>query len=30
MKLQPIGHVESSLLDRASAPRQGDEGAPEA
>ncbi|HUQ62031.1 tRNA (N6-threonylcarbamoyladenosine(37)-N6)-methyltransferase TrmO [Lentzea sp.] len=30
MKLQPIGHVESSLLDRASAPEQGDEGAPDA
>ncbi|HEX7309051.1 tRNA (N6-threonylcarbamoyladenosine(37)-N6)-methyltransferase TrmO [Lentzea sp.] len=30
MKLQPIGHVESSLLDRASAPKQGDEGAPDA
>lgn len=29
MKLQPIGHVESPLIDRASAPRQGDEGAPE-
>lgn len=29
MKLQPIGHVESPLVDRASAPRQGDEGAPE-
>ncbi|MFD9700200.1 tRNA (N6-threonylcarbamoyladenosine(37)-N6)-methyltransferase TrmO [Lentzea sp. NPDC059081] len=30
MKLQPIGHVESPLLDRASAPKQGDEGAPDA
>jgi tRNA-Thr(GGU) m(6)t(6)A37 methyltransferase TsaA len=30
MILQPIGRVESPLLDRASAPRQGDEGAPEA
>jgi tRNA-Thr(GGU) m(6)t(6)A37 methyltransferase TsaA len=30
MKLQPIGHVESPLTDRASAPKQGDEGAPEA
>ncbi|SES21255.1 tRNA-Thr(GGU) m(6)t(6)A37 methyltransferase TsaA [Lentzea xinjiangensis] len=30
MELQPIGHVESPLTDRASAPRQGDEGAPEA
>ncbi|RAS70373.1 tRNA-Thr(GGU) m(6)t(6)A37 methyltransferase TsaA [Lentzea atacamensis] len=29
MKLQPIGHVESPLTDRASAPEQGDEGAPE-
>ena len=29
MKLQPIGHVESPLTDRASAPRQGDEGTPE-
>ncbi|PWK83704.1 tRNA-Thr(GGU) m(6)t(6)A37 methyltransferase TsaA [Lentzea atacamensis] len=29
MKLQPIGHVESPLTDRASAPKQGDEGAPE-
>jgi tRNA-Thr(GGU) m(6)t(6)A37 methyltransferase TsaA len=27
---QPIGWVESSLVDRASAPRQGDEGAPDA
>ncbi|WP_086662041.1 tRNA (N6-threonylcarbamoyladenosine(37)-N6)-methyltransferase TrmO [Lentzea kentuckyensis] len=30
MKLQPIGHVESSLTDRSAAPRQGDEGAPDA
>lgn len=30
MKLQPIGHVESPLTDRASAPKQGDEGAPDA
>ncbi|MGZ3145994.1 tRNA (N6-threonylcarbamoyladenosine(37)-N6)-methyltransferase TrmO [Lentzea chajnantorensis] len=30
MNLFPIGHVESPLTDRASAPRQGDEGAPEA
>jgi tRNA-Thr(GGU) m(6)t(6)A37 methyltransferase TsaA len=30
IELQPVGHVESSLTDRASAPRQGDEGAPEA
>jgi tRNA-Thr(GGU) m(6)t(6)A37 methyltransferase TsaA len=29
-ELQPIGHVESTLLDRESAPKQGDEGAPEA
>jgi tRNA-Thr(GGU) m(6)t(6)A37 methyltransferase TsaA len=27
---KPIGRVESSLIDLASAPRQGDEGAPEA
>src|SRR4051794_7911996 len=26
----PVGHVESSLTNRASAPRQGDEGAPDA
>ena len=30
IELQPIGTVESSLTDRASAPRQGDEGAPDA
>lgn len=30
MKLQPIGHVESPLTDRSSAPKQGDEGAPDA
>jgi tRNA-Thr(GGU) m(6)t(6)A37 methyltransferase TsaA len=30
IELQPVGHVESPLTDRASAPRQGDEGAPEA
>ncbi|MDX3661673.1 tRNA (N6-threonylcarbamoyladenosine(37)-N6)-methyltransferase TrmO [Streptomyces sp. ID05-26A] len=30
MKLQPIGHVESPLTDRTAAPRQADEGAPEA
>jgi tRNA-Thr(GGU) m(6)t(6)A37 methyltransferase TsaA len=30
MKLVPIGRVESPLTDRASAPKQGDEGAPEA
>jgi tRNA-Thr(GGU) m(6)t(6)A37 methyltransferase TsaA len=28
--LRPIGRVESSLVDTASAPRQGDEGAPDA
>lgn len=28
--VRPIGRVESPLLDRAAAPRQGDEGAPEA
>jgi len=28
--LEPVGWVESTLVDRASAPRQGDEGAPEA
>ncbi|WP_330274914.1 tRNA (N6-threonylcarbamoyladenosine(37)-N6)-methyltransferase TrmO [Lentzea sp. NBC_00516] len=30
MKLQPIGHVESPLTDRSVAPKQPDEGAPEA
>ncbi|MEU0877323.1 tRNA (N6-threonylcarbamoyladenosine(37)-N6)-methyltransferase TrmO [Lentzea sp. NPDC005914] len=30
MKLQPVGHVESPLTDRSSAPKQGDEGAPDA
>ena len=30
IELHPIGTVESPLKDRASAPRQGDEGAPEA
>ena len=30
MKLQPIGHVESPLTDRSAAPKQADEGAPEA
>lgn len=30
VELEPIGHVESSLTEVASAPRQGDEGAPEA
>jgi tRNA-Thr(GGU) m(6)t(6)A37 methyltransferase TsaA len=29
-ELQPIGRVESPLLDRAAAPLQGDEGAPDA
>ena len=29
-KLQPIGWVESPLVDRDLAPRQGDEGAPDA
>ena len=28
--LRPVGHVESPLTDRASAPKQADEGAPEA
>jgi tRNA-Thr(GGU) m(6)t(6)A37 methyltransferase TsaA len=28
--VRPVGRVESSLTDRTSAPRQGDEGAPEA
>jgi tRNA-Thr(GGU) m(6)t(6)A37 methyltransferase TsaA len=28
--LRPIGHVESTLVDLAAAPKQGDEGAPEA
>ena len=30
MELVPVGIVESPLTDRASAPKQGDEGAPEA
>jgi tRNA-Thr(GGU) m(6)t(6)A37 methyltransferase TsaA len=30
MALRAIGHVESPLTDRATAPRQGDEGAPDA
>lgn len=30
MSLRPIGRVESSLVDRDSAPKQGDEGAPDA
>ncbi|MCW6005637.1 tRNA (N6-threonylcarbamoyladenosine(37)-N6)-methyltransferase TrmO [Micromonospora sp. CPCC 205371] len=29
-EVRPIGHVESPLVERASAPRQGDEGAPDA
>jgi tRNA-Thr(GGU) m(6)t(6)A37 methyltransferase TsaA len=29
-RLQPIGRVESALIDRSKAPRQGDEGAPDA
>jgi tRNA-Thr(GGU) m(6)t(6)A37 methyltransferase TsaA len=29
-ELVPVGRVESSLTDRAAAPKQGDEGAPEA
>ena len=29
-EIRPIGHVRSSLVDRADAPRQGDEGAPPA
>lgn len=29
-RLQPIGRVESALIDRSTAPRQGDEGAPDA
>jgi tRNA-Thr(GGU) m(6)t(6)A37 methyltransferase TsaA len=29
-ELRPIGHVESSLVDPATAPKQGDEGAPAA
>jgi tRNA-Thr(GGU) m(6)t(6)A37 methyltransferase TsaA len=29
-ELEPIGWVESALVDRASAPRQGDEGSPDA
>lgn len=28
--VRPIGHVESPLADRAAAPKQGDEGSPEA
>jgi tRNA-Thr(GGU) m(6)t(6)A37 methyltransferase TsaA len=30
MELRPIGHVESTLVDPAAAPKQGQEGAPEA
>jgi tRNA-Thr(GGU) m(6)t(6)A37 methyltransferase TsaA len=30
MQLRPVGRVESPLTDRADAPRQGDEGAPDA
>jgi tRNA (Thr-GGU) A37 N-methylase len=30
MELRPIGRVESPLADRATAPKQGDEGSPEA
>ena len=30
MELRPIGHVESTLVDPASAPKQGHEGAPQA
>ena len=30
IELEPIGYVESSLLDPAEAPNQGDEGAPKA
>ncbi|WP_344660805.1 tRNA (N6-threonylcarbamoyladenosine(37)-N6)-methyltransferase TrmO [Catenulispora subtropica] len=30
LDLRPVGRVESSLRDRADAPRQGDEGAPDA
>jgi tRNA-Thr(GGU) m(6)t(6)A37 methyltransferase TsaA len=30
MQLRPVGRVESPLTDRAAAPRQGDEGAPDA
>jgi tRNA-Thr(GGU) m(6)t(6)A37 methyltransferase TsaA len=29
-QLRPVGHVESPLADREKAPKQGDEGAPEA
>jgi hypothetical protein len=30
MKLEPVATVQSPLTDRAAAPKQGDEGAPEA
>ena len=30
MELRPIGHVESTLVDPVTAPKQGDEGAPQA
>jgi tRNA-Thr(GGU) m(6)t(6)A37 methyltransferase TsaA len=30
MTLRPVGHVASSLVDPATAPRQGDEGSPDA
>ena len=30
MELRPVGRVESALTDRAAAPKQGDEGAPDA
>ena len=29
-EVRPVGHVESELVDRSLAPRQGDEGAPDA
>jgi tRNA-Thr(GGU) m(6)t(6)A37 methyltransferase TsaA len=29
-EIRPIGHVESSIVDRDGAPKQGDEGAPDA
>ena len=29
-EVEPIGWVQSSLVDRADAPKQGDEGAPDA
>ena len=30
IELRPIGHVQSPLVDRSTAPKQGDEGSPEA